>query len=193
MDDLDQAQLKQRANQIAVDYEGIYPAHGAFYVQAILYASERADAAFTKFGESLGPAAKPAEVVALVHEALGHTAALSRFFFPVRKGALTRARAANLRKTFAIGNASPLIDRELRNALEHFDERLDDYLLGDMFGYIFPGPMLDDAELADDPMGHIFRMVDPAREIFVLLGKKHEFGMVRSEVRRIADLARKLA
>jgi hypothetical protein len=184
---------KVHAKQIVSDHEGIYPMYGAFYVQAILYAAGRADAAFKRFSSLLQANADPAEVVASVHEALGHTAALSRFFFPADKRALARARAANLRKQFTIGNASPLIDRELRNALEHFDERLDEYLLGDIAGYIFPGPMMEDAELADDPAGHIFRLVDPVKEIFVLLGRKYDFGAVRVEVQRVAELAREIA
>lgn len=184
---------KARAQQIVNDYEGIYPMYGAFYVQAILYAAGRANAAFTRFGAALRTGDGPAEIVASVHEALGHAAALSRFFFPTEKRPLTRARAASLRKQFAVSNTSPLIDRELRNALEHFDERLDDYLLGDIAGYIFPGPMIDDAEIADEPGGHIFRLVDPTKEIFILLGQKHDFRAVRLEVQRIAVLAGKIA
>lgn len=184
---------KARTKQIVSDYDGIYPMYAAFYIQAILYAAGRAAASFKRFSSVLQSNADPVEVVASIHEALGHTAALSRFFFPADKRPLARARAANLRKKFAIGNASPLLDRELRNALEHFDERLDDYLLGDIAGYIFPSPMIDDAELADDPAGHIFRLVDPAKEIFVLLGTKHHFGAVRTEVQRVAELAAKMA
>lgn len=184
---------KARVKQIVSDHEGIYPMYGAFYIQAILYAAGRASAAFTRFETALRADAPPAEIVASVHEALGHTAALSRFFFPTDKRSLARARAAKLRKQFAVGNASPLIDRELRNALEHFDERLDEYLLRDIVGYIFPGPLTDDAELADEPGGHIFRLVDPTKEIFVLLGKKHNFGAVRLEVQRVAELAGKIA
>lgn len=193
MNVISEEERKARAKQIVNDHEGIYLIYVAFYVQAILYAAGRANAAFTRFGSALQADADPAEIVACVHEALGHTAALSRFFFPADKRPLARARAANLRKRFAVGNASPLIDRELRNALEHFDERLDDYLLGDLAGYIFPVPLVDDAELVDEPSGHIFRLVDPVKEIFVLLGEKHDFGAVRLEVQRIAELAERIA
>lgn len=184
---------KIRSKMIVNDHDGIYRVYEAFYVHAILYASGRADASFARFRTALQTEANPAEVVACVHEALGHAAALSRFFFPADKGPLARARAAKLRRQFAVSNSSPLIDRELRNALEHFDERLDEYLLGDIVGHIFPGPMMDDAELADKPGDHIFRLVDPVKEIFVLLGQKHDFGAVRVEVQRIAELARQIA
>lgn len=185
----DDAERRRRAQQIVSDYEGIYPMYGAFYVQAIRYASGRAQAAFARFAAAAEARASDAEIVASAHEALGHAAALSRFFFPVDKKPLTRARAANLRKSFAVGDNSPLVDRELRNALEHFDERLDDYLLGDIVGYIFPGPMVGDADLADEAIGHIFRLVDPETQTFVLLGRKHDFGAMRCEVDRISALA----
>ena len=55
--------------------------------------------------------------------------------------------------------SSPLEDRELRNALEHFDERLDDFLLKDPVGYFFPGPSVQSHEIADEAPGQIFRLV----------------------------------
>ncbi len=192
--DIEKVELDRRAAQVVADSNGIEPMYIAFYIQAILYASERAVAAFFRFDSSTRQEEGAAEVVAHVQEALGHTAALSRFFFVGQKSAdLPKARARNLRAIFKVSETSPLRDRDLRNGLEHFDERLDKFLLGDIFGYIFPGPMLNNAELADDSRGHIFRMVDPAKETFVLLGEKHEFGEVRSEVSRIADLARTIA
>ncbi|MDT9599134.1 hypothetical protein RQX22_09255 [Sphingosinicella sp. GR2756] len=53
--------------------------------------------------------------------------------------------------------------------------------------------MMEDTELADDPVSHIFRLIDPVKEIFVLLGQKHDFGSVRPEVQRVAELAGKIA
>ena len=190
---INKEERKARAKQVVDQHKGIVPMYVGFYLQGILYAAGRADAAFIRFEAALKADVDPAEVVASVHEALGHTAALSRFFFPAHKRPLADARATNLRKTFAVENASPLMDRELRNALEHFDERLDDYLLGDIVGHIFPGPLIDDSELANEPGGHVFRLVNPAKQIFVLLGRTHNFAAVRLEVHRIADLAERIA
>jgi len=185
----DEIDLQERTRIIIDQYGGIYPVFMAFYVEAIFYAADRAHQAFNRFFQNASAGAPVSEIVANVHEALGHAAALSRFFFPVEKKPLMRARAAKLRQIFSVSNSSALRDRELRNALEHFDERLDEYLLGDIAGYIFPGPLVDDADLADDELGHIFRLVDPSKEIFVLLGQKHPFGSMRTEVDRIMTLA----
>jgi hypothetical protein len=186
---LDKAELERRAHLTVTECDGIQPPYVAFYIEAIYYAAERAAAAFQRFTESAKAGKSASDIVASVHEALGHAAAMSRFFFPIEKKALPRARAARLRQLFAVGNGSALQDRNLRNALEHFDERLDEYLLADIAGYIFPDPMVEDADLADEELGHIFRLVDPQTETFVLLGKKHLFGAMRSEVERIAALA----
>jgi hypothetical protein len=177
---LDKAELERRAHLTVTECDGIQPPYVAFYIEAIYYAAERAAAAFQRFTESAKAGKSASDIVASVHEALGHA---------IEKKARPRARAARLRQLFAVGNGSALQDRNLRNALEHFDERLDEYLLADIAGYIFPDPMVEDADLADEELGHIFRLVDPQTETFVLLGKKHLFGAMRSEVERIAALA----
>jgi len=38
----------------------------------------------------------------------------------------------------SINESSPLYSRDLRNSLEHFDERLDDYLRNDIVGILLP-------------------------------------------------------
>jgi hypothetical protein len=133
----------------------------------------------------------------LIHEALGHAASLSRFFWPSRLGgskkkvlaSLKDARAGRLRESFELAEDSPLKNRKLRDFLEHFDERLDQYLLRNDAGYFFPDAMMGEATLADDPDGHVFKLVDPALLCFVLLGEKHFFEGIRKEVFRIYDLA----
>lgn len=188
----DKAEREKRVRFTVTECNGIHPMYVAFYVEAIYYAAERGVAAFQRFTEYTKANRTPSEIVASVHEALGHGAALSRFFFPVEKKALPRVRGARLRQLFAISNRSALENRSLRNAIEHFDERLDEYLLADISGYIFPSAMVDDADLADDEVGHIFRLVDPKTETFVLFGQKYSFGAMRSEVERIAALAQSM-
>lgn len=189
---MDDEERQRRIRIVVTECDGIQAHYVAFYIEAIFYAAERGKLAFDRFNKLVANGGSASDIVASAHEALGHAAALSRFFFPVDKKALARARAANLRQLFAISNSSPLQDRELRNALEHFDERLDEYLLGDIAGYLFPGPMVDNASLADDPVGYIFRLVDPKTETFVLLGAKHPFSAMRVEVVQIAEAAAKL-
>lgn len=65
-----------------------------------------------------------------------HAAALSRYFWPVKEG--HRWRGALLRQAFQIADDNPLRVRGLRNAFEHFDEQLDDYLENGIVGQILP-------------------------------------------------------
>lgn len=76
------------------------------------------------------------------------------------------------------------------NAMEHFDERLDDFLVGGATGSIIPGPIVGDHRIADDPSGSVFRLVDPAAQILIVFAEKHDFSGIRHEVGRILALAR---
>lgn len=189
---MDRTEQQRRRQEVTESHGGIQPMFREFYFEAVAYAAGRAVAAFERFDKSLSSGGSSDETVASAHEALGHAAAVSRFFFPSTRDPLCEARGLRLRHLFAVEPNSSLQDRELRNALEHFDERLDDYLLGNIEGFIFPGAQVGDASLSDHESGHLFRMVDPDDEVIVLFGKKHRFGTLRTEVTRIAEKARAL-
>ena len=85
--------------------------------------------------------------VALDHiqNILFRAAAVSRYFWPSRKQFDDRGK--RLRAAFAVDEESPLRNRDLRDAAEHFDERLDKYLRDGIAGYIIPewfGPRPND-------------------------------------------------
>lgn len=182
---------EQRETLIASRWGGIYPPYEAFYIHSISYAAERSEAAFQRFEVAVGKAEGAPLIFATVQEALTHAGALSRFFWPVRKDSLlTEARGKRLREAFQLDDVSPLKWRKLRNAFEHFDEDLDRFLLEDRVGYFFPSPLVDDQALADEEMGHIFKLVDPKHGICVLLGEKFEFPPIRHEVQRVLARAR---
>jgi hypothetical protein len=174
---------------IAQQCDGISPPYEAFYIHSIIYAADRAEDAFQRFDSAVGSSGSPELIVATVQEALTHAAAISRFFWPMGRTDLAKARGRKLRDAFAVEDTSPLRHRKLRNAFEHFDEDLDSFLLEDRVGYFFPSPLVDDHSLADDQLGNIFKLVDPASGICVLLGEKYEFGRIRAEVWRILTAA----
>ena len=180
---------QERIAAVVNDYGGIQPMFEAFYIQSIIYAAERAEIAFLKFEQVAQEDAQPAVVFALVQEGLTHAAALSRFFWPMGKTDLSKSRGAKLREAFSLDDSSPLRQRRLRNAIEHFDEDLDQFLLADRFGYFFPSPIVDNQSLADEVAGNIFKLVDPARGICVLLGEKYEFNLIRGEVQHVLNAA----
>lgn len=103
---------------IVEQYDGIHPPFEAFYIQSIIYAANRSDAAFEAFDQATAERMPSDLVFAMIQEALTHAGALSRFFWPVRKDdPLAVARGAKLRKAFNLNDMSPLRSRALRMRL----------------------------------------------------------------------------
>jgi hypothetical protein len=83
----------------------------------------------------------------------------------------------------------PLLNvRLIRNAIEHFDERLDCFCSRDPVGTIFDLIVGSEA-LADEQVTHVLRLVDPASEIIILFGKKYQFAGLHRSVERIHGIA----
>jgi hypothetical protein len=189
MEKLNDEELKEREAALVEQYGGILPYYEAFYIESISYAADRCEDAFRRFDAAVTGTGAEAVILATIQEALTHAAALSRFFWPT-KGRLFEARGERLREAFDLSDASPLKPRDLRNAFEHFDERLDRFLLLAPVGYFFPSPIVGSHQLADEDLANIFKLVDPEKGICVVLGKKFEFQTIRTEVQKI--LARAL-
>lgn len=192
MVEIDNDELERRA-ELTLEYSGIQPMHNPFYTYSVQYSAERALAAFEQYDYLLTQTDDAAVLISEVQEAIVHVGALSRYFWPSPAGnkknkhqkCLRMDRGEYLKKLYKITDDSILANRELRNAWEHFDEKLDTYLLTHMAGYFFPSPIIGSHELADDPIGKIFKLLDPDAECLVLLGKKFFFAPLRQEVERL--------
>ena len=127
---------------------------------------------------------------ALFHELqniLHQFGCLSRYFFPARTAPLHTARAKQLREAFEVTDDSPLADRELRNALEHFDERLDKYFSGHVVGQIIPD-LVDYKQPESDVPLHVFKGFYVDDLTFVLLGQAHAMQPIIVELIRLHHL-----
>lgn len=194
---VDRDEIARRERIVVEDYDGILPYCEAFYFEAILYSASCAVDAFSRYERALADHAdwQPARIVSAVHESLGHAAALSRFFWPAQRTRyvkLSAARGAKLRAIFAVEDQSPLATRKLRNVLEHFDERLDEFCLVTGAALVIPGPMIGAKGWADEPVARVFKALDPSSEEVVILGESFPFGPIRKEVARIHALAQSL-
>jgi len=106
-----------KAHDLIKEYGGIFPPYTIFYIQSMLYAVDRSNAAFQRYENSAKDEEPPTVVYSYIHEALTHTGALSRFLWPMKKNnLLSQARGKRLREVFKVSEASPLKDRRLRNA-----------------------------------------------------------------------------
>lgn len=148
-----------------INAPAIWPPFQAFYIQSMLFNSSSAVRSIARLEAIFGKLPEQPthdDVLKLPTKAILNelqnmvlqSAALSRYFWPVRKA--HEARGKRLREAFDVDESSPLFNRDLRNALEHFDERLDKYVSFGVVGYVFPefvGPKPEN----DGVPGHFFR------------------------------------
>lgn len=109
-------------------------------------------------------------------------AAVSRYFWPIRNGHEKRGKA--LRNQYGITDESPLRSRELRNLIEHFDERLDNYLSKGIVGNIIPH-YLGREPPPSQVKRHFFRAYFLDSGVFEMLGQRYEIDPLSRELWRI--------
>jgi len=173
----------------------IWPPYETFYIQGMLFNCQsaiRSIARISNVFERLPQEVSDEDLRQLpTHAILNELqnvvvqgAALSRYFWPVRKG--HEGRGAHLRESLSIVDGNPLQARELRNAIEHFDERLDLYLASGVVGYIFPefvGPRPRENGVS----GHFFRAYFIDCGVFRLLDGEYQMEPLVAEILRIND------
>ena len=111
-------------------------------------------------------------------------AALSRYFWPAREREPHTSRAHRLRRGLQVEDDSPLRDRELRNQMEHFDERLDLYVQDGVVGSIHPayvGPFPGEPEVPT----HLFRAYYTDQGVFEVLGHRYKMQPIVDEIAAI--------
>ncbi len=187
----------EKAHIISSQYDGIFPPHEIFYMIAIKYSAKRSYALFDEYEMNKLRNPHPDQLIYLLHEALNHSASLSRYFWPSSPGnknrepnpifKLREKRGAKLKKYFKMEKTSVLSDRGLRNLFEHYDERLDNYMIKTMElgGRFFPSPIIGNIDEFEGQYNKLFRFLDIGKEILVLLGKKFELKPIKDEITRI--------
>ena len=170
----------------------IWPPFEAFYIESMLFNSgwaiESLDyviRAMQQVASNSDEALDHAMLLSHLQNVVTQGGSLSRYFWPSRGG--YEARAAQLREAFAMRDDSPLRERGLRNAMEHFDERLDDYLRTDVVGVVLPeyvGPM----PATGDVPGHFFRAFFIDVGVFQLLGERYPMQPIADEIVRVHNL-----
>lgn len=136
----------------------IWPQHEAFYIQSMLFHTRQACISIDFLGGLVSRLSSNRKAgstsdfdcsAALdsVQNLVFRAAAISRYFWPT--GKQFESRGDRLRAAFEVKEDSPLRNRDLRNAAEHFDERLDTYLKTGIAGYVIPewfGPLQEREE-----------------------------------------------
>ncbi|MDD4883446.1 hypothetical protein [Sulfuricurvum sp.] len=174
----------------------IFPVYEVFYIQSMLFNCQSAirsinyvEKAFAGLPEEVSDddiAKLPTRAILNeVQNIVVQGAALSRYFWPVRNGHEDRAKT--LREALDVIEENPLREREFRNAIEHFDERLDNYLSSGIVGHIFPeyvGIKPDE----DGVQGHYFRAFFIDSGSFRLLDGEYKMHPIVEEILRLGDI-----
>lgn len=161
-----------------------------FYHVSIQYSVNASFESFKRYDSALAQNhPDKATIVNPVHDALGHAAAVSRYFWNYSSDRvykkLHKARASKLRKMYELDDSSALNNRDLRNTLERFDERLDQFLLKELAGMHIPTPSVGTYEPGDNDLNRIYKMVDPDKEIFVIFNEPYDFGEIRKAIEEL--------
>jgi hypothetical protein len=167
----------------------IQPPYEVFYIHSMMFNSESAIASAARLTTTFEKMSKGEpvddtedDILNSLQNIVMQGAALSRYFWPARKG--HEARAQLLRDACGVTTGNPLENRDLRNAIEHFDENLDKYLANGVVGHFIPqyvGP-----ELKRGPVpGHIFRAFYTDVGKFELMGKQYDVEPIADEIHRI--------
>lgn len=121
-----------------------------------------------------------------LHNIINHASALSKYFWPVREKDLHLRRAEFLREKFQVEDDNPLKAREVRNAIEHFDERLDKFTTTPVVGVI--RPYYVGRKLSNEVQSFMFRAYYVDEQTFEVLGEKFEIIPIINEIVRINEM-----
>lgn len=174
----------------------IQPMFEAFYLESMLFNSRSALTSFQQLSDMLAEGHWAAddsqtdnrwvEMLDALQNAVSRSAALARYFWPVRDGKSGehKRRGSQLRQVFAVTEESPLRGKNLRDSLEHFDERLDRYLASGIVGHILPNYVGHAPASRDIPL-HVFRAYYVDTGVFETLGEQYQILPLADEILRL--------
>ena len=115
------------------DETAIWPPYEAFYIESLLIITRSAMSnvvSLQNYHDQIDNniAVETNQMLDSIQNIIRDSAALSRYFWPTSPKPLHQNRAAKLRSCLEMTEKSPLKKRNVRNFIEHFDEKLDEYL-----------------------------------------------------------------
>lgn len=124
----------------------IYPMYEVFYIECIKTASLNAIESWEKLNEIVSDEnlfeSNGIETIDLSENIVNQAGIISKYFFPPRveglKNTIHRLRGEKLRESYMIADDNILKDKDFRNYIEHFDEKLDIFLNNNNIGNIIP-------------------------------------------------------
>lgn len=176
------------------------PPQNLFYYYSILYSAECSVRAFDSYEYLLSQEEfDPILLISLIQEAIGHAGSLSFYFWnnggsskkPKEIKDYIQHRSNCFQKEFDLNDDSALKNRTLRNMFEHFDEKVDIFLINNLSGIFYPMPVIGKhTDIEDNILNKNFKLLDINEKCLVLLDKKFFFEEIQKEVIRIYKIAK---
>ncbi|MRX68744.1 hypothetical protein SAMN06265349_103286 [Flavobacterium resistens] len=125
-------------------------------------------------------------ILDLLQNIILNAGGISRFFWPSGNDVYHKNRGNKLREVYLVNDSSVLKNRDMRNHIEHFDEKLDDFLRKNttyqvMQKYVGPRIYVDDDRT-------FFRAYFYDKDIFKMFNVEYEMGPIINEIKRINEI-----
>lgn len=168
----------------------IHPFNEAFYIQALLTKTRSifndVELLNEIFESKYYDCQNDDVILDLFQSIILNVGAISRFFWPSKNTGYYKIRAEKLREVYHISNSSILKNRHMRNLIEHFDEKLDDFLKEFKIGtvmqkYVGPITYVDDNRT-------FFRAYFYDKQIFKMFNIEYEIRPIIDEIKRINEI-----
>jgi len=168
------------------EYKIWFP-HEVFYIESLLsitrtILSEQNDVANILDEIQSGNYENEKILIDAVQNICIQAAQMSKFFWPISKDKIHKKRGQRLREVYNIKESNCLKDKDVRNFIEHFDEKLDQYLNKFIAGKITPmyvGPRIK------MEMKQIFRGYFTDEAVFIIFQLEYKIIPIVDEIERI--------
>ncbi len=112
---------------------------------------------------------------------------VSKLLWPVRKQSAGRGK--DLRRAIGVSETSPLKSRDFRNLFEHYDERLEDWMMSSKRHNIVDSSVFPPGAIQGIDPGDFLRNIDSSDWSLTFRGKRLELRPLLNALREVRDLA----
>lgn len=170
---------------------GIYSLYEVFYIECILSASKSAIDSFEEIDFILSDSKLfnnvGLKIIDLSENIINKAGIISKYFYPLRKLRIHKLRAEKLRESYHIDEFSVFNDKEFRDHIEHFDEKLDKFLQSSLIGDVIPIRIFQ-SSIEINSITKVFKAFIIEECKLISLNKEIEIIPLMKEIYRIHDL-----
>ncbi len=174
------------------DELGIYPLYEVFYIESILSATESAINSFEEIAFILSDSKLlnniGLNIIDLSENIINQAGIISKYFYPPSNLEIHQLRAEKLRESYQVEDSNILKNRKFRNHIEHFDEKLDEFLKSSIIGDVIPPKSLFQSSVEINSITKVFKAFVIEESKLISLNEEIEIVPLMKEIYRIHDL-----